>query len=170
MFHQRGASSSHSPATVDIITYRLEDEMMYVPVAPNYKQAIGYVRDAFPNLKEVKDSSITLTRIANVMIGSQQPSVGITAAVWPRMIPHLLRYEVIDIRIKACIPDITVTPPVKSEAAPPYRGPEETTTHNEKAPSHSMYSPSQSCSPSPGPSAAKLSLRRLLQKLNISLN
>ncbi|KAF9228367.1 PIN domain-like protein [Gyrodon lividus] len=164
MINHRTAPPRHLSAHVDIVTYRFNGEMMYVPVAQDYPEALAHVRAAFPQLKKLKDSSITLS--LNVITGDHRQSVGITAAAWPKMISHLSRYEVIDIHTIPSIPDITITTPDESEAAPPYRGLDDTMC-DEKASSRPTYSRSQSRPPSPAP---RLSPMWLFQKLNGSLD
>ncbi|KIJ15476.1 hypothetical protein PAXINDRAFT_114601 [Paxillus involutus ATCC 200175] len=163
---QHKPSPRHGVVQPDIVTYRYEGNMMYVPVAQNYPQALAFAREAFPSLKRLQDSAITLS--LNVINGSHRQSVGITAAAWPKIILHLSRYEVVDIHTAVVIPSITVTGASECEAAPPYREPDNH-TYDEKASSHPTYRDSRSRSPTPGPAGGKLSPRRLLQKLQDSL-
>ncbi|KIK81543.1 hypothetical protein PAXRUDRAFT_832774 [Paxillus rubicundulus Ve08.2h10] len=166
---QHKPSPRHGATHVDIITYRHGGGMMYVPVAESYSQAIAHARNAFSPLKQLQDSAITLS--LNVINGTHRQSVGITAAAWPKIILHLSRYEVIDIHTTVDIPSITITGTSECEAAPAYRGPD-SHTYDEKAPSssHPTDRNSRTSSPTPGPTAGKLSPRWIMQKLHGSLS
>ncbi|KAH7883176.1 hypothetical protein F5I97DRAFT_1783738, partial [Phlebopus sp. FC_14] len=81
----------------DIITYRLDGQMMYVPLTDDFPKALEYARKAFHKLKEIEDKQISFS--LTVVTGDQRHSVGITPVAWPNLVRHLARYEIIDIRI-----------------------------------------------------------------------
>ena len=139
-------SYSAGMTPIDIVTYRFNGELMYVPLAPDYnvspalrtpnhndqpeiQQALSHARDAFPQLKELRDASLSLSLTAPTQ---GQKYVGITALAWPKLITHIPRYQIIDVHITpTCdrvgpIPDITITSAdapdaADTEPAPPYR-------------------------------------------------
>lgn len=135
---------------------------MYVPVAPSYivspadqvllseanvscdrrvghiQQALSHAREAFPQLKRLRDASLSLSVPA---APAQKQLVGISAPAWPTFITHVTRYQIIDVhvtQVHECeserdktvpIPDITITyadadDVERTEPAPPYSGPD----------------------------------------------
>ncbi|KAH0831373.1 hypothetical protein J3R83DRAFT_14036 [Lanmaoa asiatica] len=83
---------SHTSGMVDIVTYRYNGELVYVPVAPNYLEALAYARQAFPQLR---DSALSLSMTS----GQVEGFVGISELAWPKLIQHMLRYQVIDVHV-----------------------------------------------------------------------
>ncbi|KAG9312041.1 hypothetical protein JVU11DRAFT_7320 [Chiua virens] len=109
-------------SSLDIITYRYKDQLVYVPVSANYIQAISHARDAFPQLKRHRETSLSLSLTAPSVTRDhrEQKPVGISAAAWPKLITHMSRYQVIDVHVAhdggqpqtqtmLRIPDITIT-------------------------------------------------------------
>ncbi|KAG8221327.1 hypothetical protein J3R82DRAFT_1495 [Butyriboletus roseoflavus] len=149
----KSRASGKTPA--DIVTYRYNGELMYVPVAPNYIQALSYARSSFPQLKRLRGASLSLSLPAS----AHEQLVGISALAWPKLITHMTRYQVIDVHVTQgheCmreresavpIPDITITyadadDAERMEPAPPYSGPD--VVEDEKA----SYTQSRPPSPS----------------------
>ncbi|KAJ8586425.1 hypothetical protein M405DRAFT_695724, partial [Rhizopogon salebrosus TDB-379] len=94
----------------DIITYRLNNKMMYVPPAQNYDQAVIFARSAFErDLNGVDNSRISFW--LNVLANGKQTSVSIVPAAWPSVVSRLARSEIIDVHIH---PAIEVSPPPSS--------------------------------------------------------
>ncbi|KAN0081201.1 hypothetical protein V8E55_008825 [Tylopilus felleus] len=120
--------SSGTTGSIDIVTYRYSDDLVYVPLAREYNQALSHARDAFRELKGLPDASISLSLASP---GHPEKLVGISAPAWPRLIAHLTRYQIIDVHATRVgttvvpIPDITITyadaeEQSDAEPAPPY--------------------------------------------------
>ncbi|KAG2347542.1 hypothetical protein BDR05DRAFT_958283 [Suillus weaverae] len=106
----RTSAKRHSLAPADIITYRLNDQMMYVPLAKNFDQAVTFARSAFEgDLTGIDKSRISLS--LNVMANGKQSSVCISRAAWSAITSHLVRYEIVDVHIK---PELEVSGPPPS--------------------------------------------------------
>ena len=127
---------STGTASPDILTYRYEGELVYVPVAPDYivspvlynilssevdagdwmQQALSHARDAFPQLKGLGDASLSLS-MTLTSPGITQQFARISALAWPKLIVHMSRYQIIDVQVTQAherdvavpIPDITTT-------------------------------------------------------------
>lgn len=144
-----------SSGSADIVTYRYNGELVYVPASPNYpvrpsllskfvstdvftriQQALAHVRNAFPQLKHLRDASLSLSLTAP---SQAQKCVGISALAWPKLVVHMARYQIIDVHattererqqdgavapVSIQIPSITITyaddVDVETEPAPPY--------------------------------------------------
>ncbi|KAF8551022.1 hypothetical protein OG21DRAFT_1487314 [Imleria badia] len=119
-----------SPTTTDILTYRYNEKLVYVPATPDYSQALSHARDAFPQLKDLQDASLSLS------LSTPKKFVAISAPAWPKLVAHMSRYQIIDVQVtqayeRNCdgavrIPDITITYADADEGeetkpAPPYR-------------------------------------------------
>ncbi|KAJ8586424.1 hypothetical protein M405DRAFT_743643, partial [Rhizopogon salebrosus TDB-379] len=88
----------------DIITYRLNDKMMYVPPAENFDQAVTFARSAFDNeLTGVHNSRISFS--LNVLTNGKQTSMGISSVAWAVVVSRLEPYEIIDVHVQ---PEIQV--------------------------------------------------------------
>ncbi|KAJ8591331.1 hypothetical protein M405DRAFT_735320 [Rhizopogon salebrosus TDB-379] len=100
-----------SPAPADVITYRLNNKMMYVPPAQSFDQAVTFARSAYESdLNGVDQSQICFS--LNVIAQGRHSSVGITSEAWPSVVSRLARYEIIDLH---------VTPAIKVSPPPSYR-------------------------------------------------
>ncbi|KII95751.1 hypothetical protein PLICRDRAFT_34694 [Plicaturopsis crispa FD-325 SS-3] len=110
--------SAPSHARADIVTYRFNDELVYVTPARDYNDAIEFARKVFPaGLRGVPRDRIALT-VNVTMKGVNQP-VRISQMAWPSVAERLLRYEVINIAITepdVQLPDIIVE---DTDADPP---------------------------------------------------
>ncbi|KAF9039489.1 hypothetical protein BDZ89DRAFT_1156942 [Hymenopellis radicata] len=91
------ASSSTSNPN-NLITYRFEEELVYVGVVPNYKDALDIVVKEFPILSEVDRERLTLSTHAT-MNGARR-TVRISESGWAPTSAKLLRGEVIDVTLK----------------------------------------------------------------------
>ncbi|KAI6007787.1 hypothetical protein F5J12DRAFT_782760 [Pisolithus orientalis] len=89
-------SSRRSPAAADVITYRLEDKMMYVPLDHDWREALSQAR-----------------------LTDSEGRIGISPSAWSSVASHLTRYEVITIVVKPEVvgADAEVAPPVYSLAS-----------------------------------------------------
>lgn len=140
---------SEAAGTTDIVTYRYNDELVYVPLARDYnvsppfqqhghgtsrsaiiniQQALSYARDAFRELNSLPDVSLSLSVTSSA---HAQKSVGISAAAWPILITYLTRYQIIDVHVTRVgatvvpVPDNTIAhadakEKAEAEPAPPY--------------------------------------------------
>ncbi|KAG2153332.1 hypothetical protein DEU56DRAFT_774618 [Suillus clintonianus] len=103
-------SRRQSPAPADVITYRLNKQMMYVPPAESFDQAVTFARSAFErDLTGVDKNRISFS--LNVLANGKQSSVGISRVAWQSVMSHMARYEIIDVHIQ---PELTVSPPPPS--------------------------------------------------------
>lgn len=99
-----------SPAPADVITYRFNNQMIYVPPAESFDQAVTFARSAFENdLTGIDKSRISFS--LNVLANGKQSSVGISRVAWSRIMSHLARYEIIDVHVQ---PELKVTGPPPS--------------------------------------------------------
>ncbi|KAG2754023.1 hypothetical protein P692DRAFT_20854473 [Suillus brevipes Sb2] len=99
-----------SPAPADVITYRLNNQMMYVPPAESFDQAVTFARSAFEgDLTGIDKSRISFS--LNVLANGKQSSVGISRVAWSTIMSHLARYEIIDVHIQ---PELKVSGPPPS--------------------------------------------------------
>ncbi|KAF8141270.1 hypothetical protein EV363DRAFT_1443253 [Boletus edulis] len=130
----------HSSGTnlTDILTYRYDRQLVYVPVAPSYNEALSHARDAFPQLKDLHDASLSLSLLAPTS-GHAPNCIGISAPAWPKLVAHMSRYQIVDVHP---IPDITITyadaedahaHAIDSDPAPPYQRSDDHDVEDEKA-------------------------------------
>ncbi|KAG1865910.1 hypothetical protein DFJ58DRAFT_154717 [Suillus subalutaceus] len=106
----RTSAKRQSSSPTDVITYRFNNKMMYVPPAENFDQAVTFARSAFESdLTGIDKSQISFS--LNVLANGKQSSVGISSVAWSRMMSHLARYEIIDIHVQ---PEIKVSGPPPS--------------------------------------------------------
>ncbi|KAG1860763.1 hypothetical protein F4604DRAFT_1658185 [Suillus subluteus] len=88
-----------SPPPADIITYRLNNQMMYVPTAESFDQAVTFARSAFESdLTGIDKSRISFS--LNVLVNGKQSSVDISHGAWSTIMSHLVRYEIVDVHIQ----------------------------------------------------------------------
>ncbi|KAG2109324.1 uncharacterized protein F5147DRAFT_692795 [Suillus discolor] len=108
----RTSTRRQSPAPADVITYRLNSKMMYVPPAESFDQAVTFARSAFEgDLTGIDKSRISFS--LNVLANGKQSSVGISSGAWSTIMSHLARYEIIDVHVQ---PELKI-----SEPPPSYR-------------------------------------------------
>ncbi|KAG1781879.1 hypothetical protein EV702DRAFT_491318 [Suillus placidus] len=106
----RTSVKRQSLAPTDVITYRFNDQMMYVPIAENFDQAVTFARSAFKgDLTGIDKSRISFS--LNVIANGKQSSVGITRGAWSAVMSHLARYEIVDVHVK---PELEVSGPPPS--------------------------------------------------------
>ncbi|KAG1817956.1 uncharacterized protein BJ212DRAFT_1347893 [Suillus subaureus] len=121
-----------SPAPADVITYRFNNQMMYVPPAENFDQAVTFARSAFESdLTGIDKSRISFS--LNVLANGKQSSVGISSVAWSKIMSHLARYEIIDVHVQ---------PEIKVFGPPPSYRPCSSTEGNEKEQHSSSHSSS----------------------------
>ncbi|KAL4071367.1 hypothetical protein V8B97DRAFT_1917582 [Scleroderma yunnanense] len=153
--HHR-TTGRRSAAAADVITYRLDDKMMYVPLDFNWGEALRHARRAFEKLAKIDEKRITFS--VNIVKEGQRSSVGITPSAWQSVASHLARYEIIDITIT---PEVIVT---DTDAPPPRY------SYSVEKGNSSVEARRRSRSPSPAlsttsNSSSKLNPKRVLQRL-----
>ncbi|EJD08553.1 uncharacterized protein FOMMEDRAFT_151421 [Fomitiporia mediterranea MF3/22] len=87
--------SRKTPA--ELITYRLDQEMVYVQPANDFEEALNYAQSVFPQLFAVPRSRIAFA--VNVRVNGILRPVRIAPMAWPRVRRSLATYEIIDISI-----------------------------------------------------------------------
>ncbi|KAG2043726.1 hypothetical protein BDR03DRAFT_909187 [Suillus americanus] len=121
-----------SPAPADVVTYRFNNQMMYVPPAESFDQAVTFARSAFESdLTGIDKGRISFS--LNVLANGKQSSVGISKVAWSRIMSHLARYEIIDVHVQ---------PEIKVFGPPPSYRPCGSTEGNEKERHSSSHSSS----------------------------
>lgn len=95
----RTSARRQSPAPADVITYRLNNRMTYVPPAENFDQAVTFARSAF----EGDLAGIDISRISfslNVLANGKMSSVGVSRGAWSATMSRLARYEIVDVHVQ----------------------------------------------------------------------
>ncbi|KAG2043710.1 hypothetical protein BDR03DRAFT_939702 [Suillus americanus] len=88
-----------SPPPADIVTYRLNNRMTYVPTAESFDQAVTFARSAFESdLTGIDKSRISFS--LNVLANGKQRSVDISCGAWSTIMSHLTRYEIVDVHVQ----------------------------------------------------------------------
>ncbi|KAH7921100.1 hypothetical protein BV22DRAFT_1039022 [Leucogyrophana mollusca] len=146
-------------SAVDIITYRLNNQMTYVTPAQDYQEAVNVAREVFRDeLGGVDEKRISFS--VNVLTDGQTRSVRISSFAWPAIVSHLTRYEIIDVHVQ---PEIIVESDF-SDTPPEY-------PFLDSKESSAFYTPSHSCthskpqSPCSVKSTGRLSPKRLFRRL-----
>jgi len=84
----------------DIITYRLDDKLVYVRPADNYEEALDIAQKEYPDeLSQVPRERIAFSKAATV--SGQRHVVRISESAWVGAVSRLLRGEVIDIQVRS---------------------------------------------------------------------
>lgn len=163
-----------STAIADVITYRHEDKMVYVPLDSNWLEALRHAQSAFATLAGIDGKRITFS--VNLIKDGQRKSVRISPSAWRSVSSHLARYEIIDIEVNPEIPRLVVT----DVDAPPQYSSSALSSHEHSATKccHCIEEKgnptveTQRCSRSPSPtlsmgphSSGKLNPKKMLQKL-----
>jgi len=94
-------NTTHRP---DVVTYRLNDKMVYVTPAQSYEQALDFAQNEFADeLYHIKRDRISFSVLVNA--GRTHRSVRIGTMAWPAVVSGLKRYEIIDVHVQ---PDLYV--------------------------------------------------------------
>ncbi|KAG1759368.1 hypothetical protein EDD22DRAFT_729948, partial [Suillus occidentalis] len=83
----------------DVITYRLNNRMTYVPPAESFDQAVTFARSAF----EGDLTGIDISRISfslNVLANGKMSSVSVSRGAWSATMSRLARYEIVDVHVQ----------------------------------------------------------------------
>ncbi|KAJ8590483.1 hypothetical protein M405DRAFT_841204 [Rhizopogon salebrosus TDB-379] len=85
-----------SPPPAGIATYRLNDQLVFVPKAQTFDQAVTFARSAFESdLKGVDKSRISFS-----LTTTKDENIGISPLAWPSVVSQAVPYCFIDIHIK----------------------------------------------------------------------
>jgi len=90
-------NTTHRP---DVVTYRLNDKMVYVTPAQSYEQALDFAQNEFADeLRHIKRDRISFSVLVNAGIGIHR-SVRIGTMAWSAVVSGLKRYEIIDVHVQ----------------------------------------------------------------------
>lgn len=163
MAAERRRTSRRSPAHTDVITYRLDDQMIYVPLSLSWSKALKQAQHSFESLAHVDERQITFS--VNVVNDGKRRSVRISPPAWQSIASNLAQYEIIDIVVLST-PDVVVT---DVDAPPRYSSPDVSSSLSsspETFTSEKEKEGSGRRSPSPlSQSAVKLNPKRVFQKI-----
>ncbi|EIN06713.1 hypothetical protein PUNSTDRAFT_145227 [Punctularia strigosozonata HHB-11173 SS5] len=98
--------------TPDILTYRYQEQMVYVKPASQYDQAVADAVMAFPELSGLDRDRISFS--LTVFVQNTTKTVTISPNAWPAVIATLSRFEILDVNVRRAIKD---EPPVYAESA-----------------------------------------------------
>ncbi|KAL4066469.1 hypothetical protein V8B97DRAFT_1025013 [Scleroderma yunnanense] len=165
-----------STTGADVITYRLEEKMVYVPLALNWAEALEHVQGAFEELGKIDKKRIKF--FVNIMRDQQRVAVGISPSAWPSVASHLARYEIIDIVVtpdpvisEGVVSNVDVPPPVYSSSSvlPFTQVSARSKERRQNVTEDDSSMAGQRCSRSPSKAglggSCKFSPKRMLQKL-----
>jgi hypothetical protein len=111
-----------APPLVDVITYRLNNRMIYVPPAQSFDVSLStLVYQCSLNLAQSSQKAVALAKSAfesdligidksrisfslNVLANGKQSSAGISREAWSAVVSHLARYEIIDVHVSGLPP------------------------------------------------------------------
>ncbi|THH03104.1 hypothetical protein EW145_g6528 [Phellinidium pouzarii] len=99
-----------SKSSADIVTYRLDNEMVYVQPAPDFEEALNYAMTVFPQLAHVARDRIAFS--VNVRVNGTLRTVRIASMAWERVLKSLSTYEIVDISV---LPLPTISRAAKSD-------------------------------------------------------
>jgi len=81
----------------DVITYRVAKDMVYVPLAQTYLEALQLALKVFPQLSGIDSDQICLTLL--VTLRGQSSPVRISPMSWNEMRKQLVQYEILDVTV-----------------------------------------------------------------------
>ncbi|KAN0130265.1 hypothetical protein V8E53_011888 [Lactarius tabidus] len=144
------AVSASAPRILpSILTYCYNSKLVYVTPGETYEQAIDFVQEAFPELRDVDRNLICLE--VRVVLNSQPAELGtarICRMAWSPVVASLVQYEIVEIHVESP-PAAACSASKPSVAPPPYAS--EKAGDMEGAPSEVSFdsSPSRQSHPSP---------------------
>ncbi|KAH9976575.1 hypothetical protein BGW80DRAFT_1223530 [Lactifluus volemus] len=114
-------SSSSAPAQTapDILAFSYDSSLVYVTPGESYDQAIESAQDAFPELRDVDRDLICLEVRVIVNNQTQHKRARISRTAWPVVLPTLVRYEIVHVRVASPLHANAVSqpPPYASEGS-----------------------------------------------------
>jgi len=93
------SSSAPAQATPDILAFSYDSSLVYVTPGESYDQAIESAQDAFPELRDVDRDLICLEVRVIVSNQTEHKRAQISRAAWPVVLPTLVRYEIVHVRV-----------------------------------------------------------------------
>ncbi|KAH9969445.1 hypothetical protein BGW80DRAFT_1117798, partial [Lactifluus volemus] len=83
----------------DILAFSYDSSLVYVTPGESYDQAIESAQDAFPELRDVDRDLICLEVRVIVNNQTQHKRARISRTAWPVVLPTLVRYEIVHVRV-----------------------------------------------------------------------
>jgi len=81
----------------DIITYRMGRDMVYIPLARTYSEALQLATKVFPRLSGIDSDQICLT--LTVTLRGQSCPVRISPMSWSNIRTQVVQYEILDVAV-----------------------------------------------------------------------
>ncbi|OCH92018.1 hypothetical protein OBBRIDRAFT_774086 [Obba rivulosa] len=164
-------SSTKTPSTPGLITYRFKQAMAYVKPAENHDEAAEYAKEVFGELNDTPSNRISFS--ITVRVQDKIQTVTITPRAWRDTMGSLAKFEIVDISVTEPRPSRPASIVIDSphDAPPQYssRSEKEADMYQDEKYLTSDYSPkTRSRSPSPSPSSRNPISRGLdlLQRLS----
>ncbi|KAN0131903.1 hypothetical protein V8E53_010183 [Lactarius tabidus] len=141
------ASAPRMPPS--ILTYCYNSKLVYVTPGETYEQAIDFVQEAFPELKDVDRSLISLE--VRVVLNSQaeRKTARIGRMAWSPVVATLAQYEIVEVHVESppaatCStskPSVVQPPPYASEAGwfTDMKGTPTSEVSSDSSPSHQSH-------------------------------
>ncbi|KAI0794272.1 hypothetical protein C8Q74DRAFT_1215626 [Fomes fomentarius] len=82
----------------DVIAYRYNESLVYVPPAQSLQEAIELARQNYRELAGVNPDYIAL--YVNGLVGGERRKIRVSAMAWEPMLPKFRTFEVLDIAIE----------------------------------------------------------------------
>jgi len=107
-----------------ILTYCYNSKLVYVTPGETYEQAIDFVQEAFPELRDIDRSLICLGVRVALNSQTERKTAQIGRMAWSPVVATLAQYEIVEIHVEsppvaACSaskPSVAQPPPYASEA------------------------------------------------------
>ncbi|KAI0629082.1 hypothetical protein C8Q77DRAFT_1066591 [Trametes polyzona] len=94
-------------ASPDILTYRYNGSMVYVPPAATYEEGVQYALQVFPELAPIEPSRIVIS--ISGLVNQKRQLIRISPMAWKTVVFSRARYEVLDITIELGRPKIVIS-------------------------------------------------------------
>ncbi|KAI5118966.1 hypothetical protein M0805_009377 [Coniferiporia weirii] len=142
----------------ELVTYRLDNEMVYVSPASDFDEALSYAQKVFPQLAGIARERIAFS--VNVRVGGALRAVRIAPMAWERVLKSLATYEIVDLSVlplasssraaksDTCVHNVHSTPDLYAsgggsdpDCPPPMYGAELQLRDSEKSPLFTLSPP-----------------------------
>ncbi|KZV66853.1 hypothetical protein PENSPDRAFT_667471 [Peniophora sp. CONT] len=90
---------SELPASAELLTYSLAGKLAYVPAGKTYEEALDHAVAAFPSLKPLERSRISLH------VAGRDALVRVTGGAWSSVLKDLPKYEIVTVEIEQLVED-----------------------------------------------------------------
>ncbi|KAI0026729.1 hypothetical protein K488DRAFT_22058, partial [Vararia minispora EC-137] len=77
----------------ELLTYRLDNKLAYVPASQNYDEALAHASAAFPSLSTIPPARLSLN------VPGRSALVRVAPAAWPAVLRDLAKYEIVVLEI-----------------------------------------------------------------------